>query len=259
MTKYNERSGRSYGNVYLLGTLGYATDESFHGFKSYYAVALFYKEPIALEILFLWGLVWIWKHRNIKDFLFGEGLLLAAAGLLVFWLSFFDRAQIGIRHILPALAIEIIVAGAAFSNFSSKSRTQKAFLSILALWLAVSVASYYPHLIPYMNEWVPDRRLSYQILADSNLDWGQDAAVVAEFMRKNPDVVLNPQRPLAGRILVNANRLTGVDRWRPSYTYLLKRYRPVAQVGYGHFLFVVSAEDIASGHLELDCPSAGSR
>jgi 4-amino-4-deoxy-L-arabinose transferase-like glycosyltransferase len=247
MTEYNEKNGRSYGNIYLLGELGYATDETFHGFKSYYAVALFYKEPIALQILFLWGLVWIWKHRNFEEFLFGEGLLLAAAGLLVFWLSFFDRAQIGIRHILPALAIELIIAGAAFSNFSSKSRTQKALLSVLVLWLAVSVASYYPHLIPYMNEWVPDRSLSYKILADSNLDWGQDAAVVEEFMRKNPDVVLNPQAPVAGRILVSANRLTGVDRWRPSAMFLAKRYRPVGQVGYAHFLFVVPAKDIASG------------
>jgi hypothetical protein len=36
-------------------------------------------------------------------------------------------------------------------------------------------------MIPYMNEWVRDRRLSYKILADSNLDWGQDSDVVEEF------------------------------------------------------------------------------
>jgi len=246
MTKHNEETGRSFGNIYRLGELRNSPDETFHGFKSYYAVALFFKEPIALQILFLSGLVWIWKNRSLEDFLFGEGLLLAAAAILVFWLSFFDRAQIGIRHILPALAIEIVIAGAALSHFSSKLWVEKALLSMLVLWLVVSVASYYPHMIPYMNEWVIDRRLSYRILADSNLDWGQNAAMVEEFMRKNPDVILNPPVPVAGRILVNANRLTGVDRRNPPEIYLAKRYRPVAHVGYAHFLFVVPAKDIAS-------------
>jgi 4-amino-4-deoxy-L-arabinose transferase-like glycosyltransferase len=245
MTKHNVDIGESSGNVYLLGELGDSRDETFHGFKSYYAVALFFKEPIALQILFLCGLVWMWKNRSRVDFFFGEALLLAAAAILVFWLSFFDRAQIGIRHILPALAIEIIIAGAAFSHFSSKSLAKKALLSTSVLWLVLSVASYYPHMIPYMNEWLIDRRLSYKILADSNLDWGQDAAEVEGFMRKNPDVILNPPVPVAGRILVNANRLTGVDRWNPPEIYLAQRYRPVAQVGYAHFLFVVPAKDIA--------------
>jgi len=235
MTRHNEKNGQSFGNVYLLGQLRDATDETFHGFKSYYAVAIFFKEPVALQILFLCGLFWIWKNRSIADFLFGEGLLLAAAAILVFWLSFFDRAQIGIRHILPALAIETVIAGAAFSNFSLKPLAKK----------VVSVASYYPQMIPYMNEWVRDRRLSYKILADSNLYWGQDDALVQEFIRKNPAVFLDPPVPVPGRILVDANRLTGVDRWNPSETYL-ERYRPVAQVGYAHFLFVVPAKDITS-------------
>ncbi len=244
MMRMNEQSGRMMGNIYLLGEVRDTTDPSVRGFKSYYAVALFYKEPIALQILFVWGLVWIARNRKLEDFVVGEGLLLAAAAILLLWFSF-SRAQIGIRHILPALAIETIIAGAAFYNFSAKSLAQKSVLCLLVLWMAISVASYYPQMIPYMNEWVHDRRLSYTILSDSNLDWGQDHAAVAEFLKKNPDVVLDPPRPVAGRVLVRANRLTGVYRW-DSATYLAKRYKPVAQVGYAHFLFVVPAEDIAS-------------
>ena len=246
MMKRSEETGRTFGDIYLLGELRDPSSPAFRGFKSYYAVALFYKEPIALQILFFWGLVWIWRNRSLGDFILGEGLLLAPAVILVLWLSFFSKAQIGIRHILPALVIESVIAGAAFSNFSSKLWPEKALLSALVLWLAGSVASYYPQMIPYMNEWVRDRRLSYRILADSNLDWGQDGALVAEFLRNNPDVVLDPRAPVAGRILVSANRLTGVYRW-DSAAPLAKRYRPVAQVGYGHFLFVVPAKDIVSG------------
>jgi 4-amino-4-deoxy-L-arabinose transferase-like glycosyltransferase len=245
MTKHNEETGQSFGNIYLMGQLRDSTDPSFRGFKSYYAVAIFFKEPIALQILFLCGLFWAWENRSLSDFLFAEGLLLTEAAILLFWFSFFDRAQIGIRHILPVLAVETIIAGAAFSQFSSKPWRRKVLLSILVIWIIVSVASYYPHMIPYMNEWVPDRRLSYRILADSNLDWGQNAAVVQEFLRENPDVILNPPVLISGRILVNANRLTGVIRSSPSEVYLAKRYRPVAQVGFAHFLFVVPDKDVA--------------
>jgi 4-amino-4-deoxy-L-arabinose transferase-like glycosyltransferase len=246
MASHDEKVGLTFGNIYLLGELGDATDESFHGFKSYYAAALFFKEPIALLVLFLCGIIWICRNRFFLGFVCAEGLLLAPAAIVFIWLSFFNRAQVGIRHILPVLAVETVIAGAAFAHFSSKSRVQKAVLAVLVLWVAVSVGSYYPNMIPYMNEWVHDRRLSYKVLADSNLDWGQDTAVVDEFMRTNPDVILDPSAPRAGRILVRANRLTGVSRWSPSLNYLAQHYKPVAQVGYAHFLFVVPAKDMAS-------------
>lgn len=250
LMRAGEQAGTA-GNVYLLGKLGDPTNPAFHGFKSYYAVAYFYKEPIALQILFLIGLVWICRHRKLDDFLVGEAPLLMAAAILVLGLSLFSKTQIGIRHILPALAIETIIAAAAFVNFSSKPWPQKTLLVLLVLWMAGSVASYYPHMIPYMNEWAGDRRLTYRILGDSNLDWGQDTAVVEEFLRKNPDVISDPRQVVSGRVLVAADRLTGVDeRLDPTaipMARVLAKYRPAAHVGYAHFLFVVPAEDTSSG------------
>lgn len=244
LMKRDEETGGTFGFIYLLGELRNPNSPAFHSFKSYYAVVWFYKEPIALQILFLWGLFWVFRHRRFGDLIAGEGLLLAAAVMLVVWLSFFNKAQIGIRHILPALAIETIIAGAAFSNVSQKSRPQKAVLGVLVLWLLASVASYYPQMIPYMNEWVHDRRYAYKIMADSSLDWGQEDAMVDAYLHQNPDVLLDPPRHVAGRILVRVNRLTGVDRWTPSAAYLDKQYRPVAMVGYAHLLFEVPPGDV---------------
>lgn len=246
MMKQDEETGGTFGYVYLLSELRDPSSPSFHSFKSYYTVAWFYKEPIALQILFLWGLIWIVRNRRPGDFFAGEGMLLTAAAILFVGLSFFSKAQIGIRHILPVLAIETIIAGAAFSNFPAKSWPKKAILCILVLWLAGSVASYYPQMIPYMNEWVHDRRFAYRILADSNLDWGQEDAIVDQYLRQNPGVILDPPRHVSGRILVRVNRLTGVDRWTPSAAYLEKQYRPVAMVGYAHLLFEVPAKDVTS-------------
>ena len=242
MMKNNEQTGATFGNIYLLGQIGNSLDPSFRGFKSYYLVALFFKEPIALQILFVIGLVWVWKNRSFSNFFFGEALLLAAAALLLAWLSFFSRAQIGIRHILPFFAIDVVIAGAAFVGFNSMSRTRKVFLGLLVLWLGVSVCSYYPNMIPYMNEWVLNRKLAYKILADSNLDWGQNSRSVEEFLKKNPDVIENPKEPVAGRILVDINSLVGVYPPTPDRMLWLRScYTPVSQVGYADLLFVVPA------------------
>lgn len=245
MVKKNEQDGSSFDNIYLLGKLGDHRDPSFRGFKSYYAVALFFKEPIALQILFVLGLVWVWKNRSLSDFLFGEALLLVAAAILLAWLSFFNRAQIGIRHMLPFFAIDVIIAGAAFVGINSMSRPRKAILCLLVLWLGVSVASYYPHMIPYMNEWVFNRKLAYKILADSNLDWGQNKRLVENFLKNNPGVIANPTAPVAGRILVGANLLVGLDEDTTNQMLWLRCcHEPIAHVGYAHFLFVVRASEL---------------
>jgi len=245
MMKYSDDMGITYGNIYLLGQLRSVHDPQFHNFKSYYAVALFFKEPIALQILFFLGLIWICQNRGREGFLAREGLLLAAAATLIVWESFFRKSQIGIRNILPALAVDIVIAGAAFSSIASLSRTKKIVLGLLLLWLSLSTLSYYPHMIPYMNEWVFDRRLSYKILADSNLDWGQNSRLVEEFLKKNPDVILNPDTPISGRVLVRANRLVGIYPDHKPMLWL-SRYRPVTHIGYAHLLFVVPANDIAT-------------
>ena len=64
MMKYSDDMGITYGNIYLLGQLRSVHDPQFHNFKSYYAVALFFKEPIALQILFFLGLIWICQNRG---------------------------------------------------------------------------------------------------------------------------------------------------------------------------------------------------
>jgi hypothetical protein len=245
MLKYHDESGLTYGKIYLLGELRDPSTPSFRSFKSYYAIAMFFKEPIAIQILFIVGMVWICRNRSYREFITGEAILLLAAALLFVWFSLFRKSQLGIRNILPVVAIEIIIAGAAFATFSERARKTRIVLSLLVLWVCISTLSYYPNLIPYMNEWVLDRKQSYRILVDSNLDWGQDADLVRDFLLHNPDVVLDPERPQPGRVLVSANRLVGAYHGYEPMQWLLC-YKPVASVGYGHLLFLVPASNIAA-------------
>ena len=242
MMVHDERTGSTFGDIYLLGELRDPGTPGSRPFKSYYATLFLFKEPIPLQILFVWGLVCVWKRRGHRASHSGEVMLLAAAVFLTIWLSVFSKAQIGIRHILPVLAIELIFAAVPFSAFASKPLGMKTLLGGFVLWLALSVASYYPHMIPYMNELVWDRKMAYRIAADSNLCWGQNASAVSRFLKANPDVVLDPQEPTSGRILVNINSLTGVNRWYPVRWVTARGLRPVAHVKYGHLLFVVPPE-----------------
>jgi 4-amino-4-deoxy-L-arabinose transferase-like glycosyltransferase len=237
LTKAHEVAGVSSGSIYLLGTLRDARDPLFHGFKSYYAIAYLFKEPIPLQLLFVVGLLWVGGRRRWPELLRGEGLLIAAAAALAAWLSFFDKAQIGIRHLLPGLAAAVVIASAPFADWTALRRRSKAALVLLGAWLGISTLSYYPHMIPYLNELVPDRRFGYKILADSNLDWGQNERWVHRFLIENPDVALDPDQPVCGRVLMSVNHLVGVEprfRGRPSWAL---RYKPVGQVAYAHLLF----------------------
>lgn len=151
MMLVHQKTGATFGKLYLLGEARPAS----HPFPSYYLVAYIFKEPLALQALLAAGLFCIMRRRDFRSFLRHEWFLIAPIIVLLVVLSFFNGAQIGIRHILPVLALTLVLAGSVFQRWPVLSFRKKMCLALLIVWLAVSVLSYFPHLIPYMNELVP--------------------------------------------------------------------------------------------------------
>jgi len=240
--RFNEVTGSNFGNIVLLNEVRGPKLSRWDGFPSYYLIAYLLKEPIGTQLMLVLGLVWVFRNRRPADLLANEGLLLAAASIFFVILSFFSKAQIGIRHILPVLVIFVILSGGAFQAWTKCSSRRKLLLVGCLLYVAFSVGSYFPHMIPYFNEIVSDRKMAYRFLADSNLDWGQDAWVVDRFLKSNPDVILDPEHRVAGRILVRANLMAGVFPTKADYFLRLEGIKPVAHVGYAHLLFLVPAQ-----------------
>jgi len=236
MMLVHQKTGETFGELYLLGE----TRPPSHPFPSYYVVAYVFKEPLALQVLLATGLFCILRRRHARTFLMQEWFLIAPIIVLLIVLSFFNGAQIGIRHILPVLALTLVLAGSVFEHWPVLSFRKKICLALLTVWLVVLVMSYFPHLIPYMNELVPDRRYGWKVLADSNLSWGQNGRLVSDFLSRNPDVKLDPESPCTGRILMDANQLVGVEG--PDAAWLGDHYEPVGHVGYAHLLYVVPAK-----------------
>ena len=110
----------------------------------------------------------------------------------------------------------------------------------------VSSLSYHPHSIAYFNELIGRRVNAYRFLADSNLDWEDVDHFVEEYRRAHPEtpVVVNPETPQAGTLLVSANQLVGVVH-PGKYQWLRENFRPVGHVAYSHLLFRVTPEELA--------------
>ena len=243
MTKDNERTGLCCANFFLLGQIRNSKDPSTKPFPAYYLVAYLVKEPIALEILFMAGL----------------GLLSALArvfrqGVIPSLSRDFDLSGLfpvqprpdRIRHILPCLALVLPIGASCFARWDEMRLRWRAALGLLVGYAAVSVLWYAPHLIPYTNELVWDKKTAFRVLADSNLDWNQAEWVVRDYVRLHPEVAYAPLQPTTGRVVASMNILSGI-LWPEQYRWLRERCRPVGHIAYAQVLCEVPPDPALAG------------
>jgi hypothetical protein len=253
--KYREETGKGFGSMYLFGEL-----REVGGFKGYYFFAFLFKVPIAVQILIILSVVFYVSKRKQYKFMENELFLLGPIVFLTIYFNFLFRLQIGIRHFLIAFPFIYIFCGSLVSRWNQWSRKLKTLTVLLLAYLAVSLLSYFPHYIPYFNELVWDRMRAYKILADSNVDWGQDKEYVREFKEQHPDAYveeglwhmkkyrekhmdeyLHPQFPDSGLIVVNVNNFVGI--YHPHrYEWLRQDYEPIEHIAYSYLVFDVSPE-----------------
>jgi hypothetical protein len=98
---------------------------------------------------------------------------------------------------------------------------------------------------------VPDRKLAYRHLADSNLDWRGDQWYLIEYIRRHPGVILDPRKPQAGRIVVPVNALVGVNRNPEEYRWLREHFTPVDHIAYSFLVYDVRKEMLPQGAAEI--------
>lgn len=161
--------------AYLLGEL------SGDGFWLYFPIAFAVKTPLATLALLLLSLVIYllrpWRCADEK-FLF--------VPLTVFFgLAVYARMNIGLRHIIAVYPFLFVWLGAnAVRLWEGRSVAQKVGILGLAGWLLGSTLSAFPNYLAYFNDAV-DSRKAYEILVDSNLDWGQDLKGLKRWMDAN--------------------------------------------------------------------------
>lgn len=181
---------------YLLGELSQT------GWGHYYLVVLALKTPLPLLALAAYGAWLAWKRRITA----GIAALALIAGILA--VATFSSINIGVRHILPVYLSFSVLGGLALAELF-KTRLNWAGGALVVL-LAAGGAMVHPDYLPYFNILAGGE--PEKILADSDLDWGQDMNRLAGRLKELgvQQVAFNPF------ISAHLERVHGFPRMIPS-------------------------------------------
>lgn len=152
----------------------YATD----GFWNYFLIAFLVKTP--LIVIGAVGYVIFdltQRHEGAKG---KRGFLVAiAAGY--FLLTFTSSLNIGYRHLLPMLPfLYLLIGGLMGRGVVGRSIA----VGTLVCSMALTIWGH-PHHISYFNQIAGGSENGWQVLIDSNIDWGQDLYRLRDWMAEN--------------------------------------------------------------------------
>jgi len=154
------KHNRSGHTSYLLG------QHSTAGFRYYYPIVLAVKTPLAMLLLML-AAIWRVPRAACVPLAFCAGVLAAAM---------MGRVDIGVRLILPIYVGMAVVCG-VFADAAPK------VAGVLLAWQVISGAIQHPDYLAYFNELAGAH--PENIVADSDLDWGQDMKRLGDYLRSN--------------------------------------------------------------------------
>lgn len=151
------------------------------GWWYYLPVIAVYKVPIGHGIVLLLGVVsLLWRRPRM-----GEFSLLLAIGL---WggLMLFQGVSIGFRHALPTYAF-LVIAASRLTATSWRWPTVLACIAVAGSF--VHTLKYHPNYLPYLN--APWEK-PWLVMSDSNLDWGQSAKQIRQWVMENHEELPKP-------------------------------------------------------------------
>ncbi|MES1217523.1 MAG: glycosyltransferase family 39 protein [Bacteroidota bacterium] len=224
--------GSLNGPPYILGK------SHAHGFWYYYFVVLFYKLPIPILLLSAAAIFLYFRKPGWKGFFRNEMYLLIPLFYFLIYMNFFYSTQVGIRHIMIILPLLYIFSG----FFFYKLNTIAAKLTGLALliWQGISVGLYFPHFLPYTNEFITNKKMAYKKIADTNLCYGEGAGFLLKYLRENKTAVYLPDKIIAGKIVVDVNRLVNLNIATMHKYDWLRSLEPVSHIHSQYLVFDVS-------------------
>jgi len=168
--------------------------------KQYFPIVYFIKEPLAfwgLVVIALLSLGFLFKPNKYRIIHWVEDHFTEFAMFLwlaIYWYSSIKaNLNIGVRHLLPTYGFIYIILAGQLTSFGSliKMAGRKMFIvfaSLLAVlfgWYLYENLNVYPYYLTYFNQTVGGPKGGYLYVVDSNVDWGQDAKRLADWVNVN--------------------------------------------------------------------------
>jgi tetratricopeptide (TPR) repeat protein len=91
----------------------------------------------------------------------------------------------GVRHLLPLYPFLIIIVSFAAWNLAKRHWGLAVFLGVLVTFHVVSSVRAFPNYIPYANELWGGPSKSYELLTDSDVDWGQSLIAMKQYIAQH--------------------------------------------------------------------------
>ncbi len=177
-------------NGYLLGRISLA------GQWDYFPLAMLFKTPLAtmatggigalIALALLLGRAGEWSLRAIWTV---ACLILPPAAYLASAMT--ADVNAGIRHVLVIYPFGFVligwIAASAWRRWPGARRWALATAVVLGIALIAETSSAFPDYIAFFNVAAGGSRGGIRLLGDSNLDWGQDLKLLAQWQRRNPN------------------------------------------------------------------------
>jgi len=157
---------------------GFLFGRQYEGSLWYYLpVALLVKTPLGMLALWIAGVATLLSVRRLRPA--APYLLVPAAMLMAAAMS--GARDFGTRYVI---FLPMFLAVAAATVVTLRPRWARLAAAALVVFVAVSSVRTYPYYLPYSNEAFGGPSKTYLRLHDSNSDWGQDLARVADRLRE---------------------------------------------------------------------------
>jgi 4-amino-4-deoxy-L-arabinose transferase-like glycosyltransferase len=210
------RAERGEWNVVILGRR--YTD----GVWYYFALLWLLKTPLLLLVAEIWGLARAARQPDLRDHPWIR-LLAFNLGLTLAYFSLLFHAQIGYRYVLMALPLAYVIGAAGLATLPPRPRWKVLGTAVVASALA--------------------ENLAYRVLADSNIDWGQNREALPGWLAERDWTAarVDPVHLLPGRNVIDLNALAGVFDFE-QHRWVREHLQPGGHLGHTSLWYLVDDE-----------------
>lgn len=230
-----EERGREW-NVYLFG-------QHYPSGVWYYFVAVWLvKTPLPVILAVLTGLGYsIASGKILRNPM--ARLLLFSLALFAFYFSFIFRTQVGIRYVLMCLPLTYLLCAPAWSAMW-RWPGGRLLLGLAGLAAFAGHLVYYGNPLSYTNALVWPKRDAYKFIADSNIQWAQNANKLKRLRRRlgAPKSALDPPSLREGWNIIDLNKLTGVSASPEYYRWIRENLEPDGHFRHTYLLYNLDHE-----------------